>query len=93
MDFKLDQIQGGSSGLDAFFSREPEVITPTGQKTAAAKPQRLKVASLAQLNGFVRISNETLVHKSTQDFWSIAKDKEGFVIERLVNNSADPLKV
>lgn len=82
-DYKLGDIQSGSYGMDAFFQSEPQVITPLGQKVASAKPARIKVGSLNQLNGFQRVSAETLVHKSTQDLWSIRRDGGDFIIERL----------
>ncbi len=91
-DFKLGDIQGGASGMDAFFENEPSMITPFGQKAAAAaKPHRIRVASLAQLEGFHRISAETLVHKSTQDLWSIKNQGGEVVIERLFQDGA-PVK-
>jgi len=92
-DFKLDQIQGTASGMDAFFESEPQIVTPLGQKTAAVakKPARVKVGSLAQLSDFRRTSAETLIHKSTQDLWSIRKEGEDFFIERLFQDGL-PLK-
>jgi hypothetical protein len=91
-DFKLGDIQGGASGMDAFFEREPQMITPPGQKVAAvAKSPRVKVGSLTQLNGFHRLSAETLVHKSTNDLWSIKRENDGYYIERLFQDGA-PVK-
>jgi hypothetical protein len=90
-DFKLGDIQGGSSGMDAFFENEPSMITPFGQKAAAVPKQRIKVGSLAQLEGFHRISAETLVHKSTQDLWSIKNQGGEFIIERLFQDGT-PVK-
>jgi len=88
-DFKVNDIQGGSSGMDAFFESEPQIITPYGQKTAVAKPQRIKLGSLAQLDGFHRLSAETLVHKSTQDLWSIKREGNGeYFIERLFQDNS-----
>lgn len=91
-DFKFEHMQGGASGMDAFFENEPTVISPFGQKAAAvAKPARVKVASLAQLNGFTRIASNTLVNKSTQDLWNIKREGGEFVIERLFQDGA-PVK-
>lgn len=88
MDYKLDDIQaGGASGLDAFFESSPQVVTPLGQVPRVAQaPQRVKVASLAQLNGFVRVSSETLIHKATQDFWNIERVGDDYYIERVVGD-------
>lgn len=88
-DFKLGEIQASATGLDAFFEHEPKMITPFGQKAAAApqKPARVKVGSLSQLNGFHRLSSETLVHKSTNDLWSIKREGNGeYFIERLFSD-------
>jgi hypothetical protein len=92
-DFKLDQIQTGSSGMDAFFEQEPQIIQPFGQKAAAiTKPARVKIGSLAQLDGFHRISAETLIHKSTQDLWTIANEGGELYIQRLFSDNGGPLK-
>lgn len=72
----------GFSGLDDFLEREPAVVTPV--KTAS----RIKVAKIADLRGFTRISNETLVHKSDQDLWSIKKEADGTLfIERMFDDN------
>lgn len=92
-NYDLSAIENTGSGLDAFFAGEPQIVTPTGQaKTAAAKPPRQKVASLAQLSGFERVSSDTLVHKSTQDLWALRKEGEGYFIERLFQDNGQPLK-
>ena len=90
-DVKLGDIQSGASGLDAFFESEPNMIPPFGEKAATSKPHRVRVASLSQLDGFHRLSAETLVHKSTQDLWAIKNQGGEFVIERLFNDGA-PVK-
>ena len=92
-DFKLDQIQMGASGMDAFFEQEPQLIRPLGQKVASvSKPPRIKVGSLAQLDGFNRLSAETLIHKSTQDLWSITNEGGDLYIQRLFSDNGGPLK-
>ena len=91
-NFKLDSIEVSASGLDAFFEREPQVITPSGQKVATTKPTRMRVGSLNDLNGFVRASADTLVHKSTQDLWALKQEGENYFIERLFNDTGSPLK-
>lgn len=94
MNFKLESIETSSTGLDAFFEQEPQVITPHGQeKQASAKPTgRVKVSSLNQLQGFVRSSADTLIHKSTQDLWALRQDGDNYFIERLFSESGAPLK-
>lgn len=93
-DFKLDSIEPSTSGLDAFFEREPQVIAPFGAqaKQAASKPQRIKIGSLQQLQGFVRSGSDTLVHKSTNDLWALRQEGENYYIERLFNDTGNPLK-
>lgn len=99
-DFDLSKIQGTASGLDAFFSEEPSVVTPLPKATSpltapkvASTPSkgRRKVASLEDLNGFVRTAENQLINKSTQDLWSLKKDGGDFYIERLFDDQA-PLK-
>lgn len=102
-NYNLGDIESGpAGGLDAFFASEPRIITPaeaSGRpmgavhtKTAAQKPMRQKVASLQQLDGFQRLSAETLVHKSTNDLWTIRKEGEDFFIERLFQDNGSPQK-
>lgn len=75
----------GAAGVDALFEREPAMITPP--KTA-----RRRVASCADLKGFTRLSAETLIHKSDRDLWTIKADGDKFFIERLFDDSGNPLK-
>jgi len=90
-DFKLSNIQSTASGMDAFFESEPTIISPFGQKAAAVKPARIRVASLDQLKGFTRTASNELVHLSTNDLWSIRKEGEDFYIERQFDNTS-PVK-
>lgn len=101
-NYDLGDIGGGSSGLDAFFASEPKLITPTetsdrpmgslAPKVAAKAPLRTKVASLQQLDGFQRVSAETLVHRSTNDLWTLRKEGEDYFIERLFQDNGLPVK-
>ena len=86
-DFDLSDIQvSGASGIDALLEREPEMVL-------ANKSSRRKVASLSDLQGFVRLSAETLINKSQRDLWSIDKESDGnFYIQRLFNDNGEPLK-
>lgn len=97
MTFKLDELQTTvASGMDSFFESEPQMVTPLGQemaKAAAKKPARVKVGSLSQLNGFERVSSETLIQKSTKDLWAITREGNDYYIERLFQDNGDPLKV
>lgn len=54
---------------------------------------RIKCAGLGDLTNFLKVSNNTLVHKSTQDLWAFNKDADGgFVVERLFTDTGNPLK-
>lgn len=82
--FDLGEIKtSGASGIDALFETSPELVRPT--------PQR-RIASLRDLAGFVRVSADTLVHKSEQDLWSLTRDGDNFVIQRLFDKSNGPVK-
>lgn len=85
LDFDLGQIQtSGATGLDALFQREAHILSTKG---------RVKVASLRDLAGFVRLSAETLIHKSDRDLWALKKEADGnFFIERLFDDNGAPLK-
>jgi hypothetical protein len=86
-DFDLGQVEvSGSSGLDSLFQREAHILKPhaTG---------RTKVASVAALKPFVRLSSDTLVHKSDRDLWALKKEADGsYFIERLFDDNGDPIK-
>lgn len=92
-NYKLGDIQGsGGTGMDAFLASEPSIVSPFGQKNASGKAARVKVASLNQLNGFQRLSSETLIHKSTKDLWTIKNEGGEYYIERLFQDNGQPLK-
>ncbi len=65
----------------------------TSSKQASAFVQR--VSSLGDLSGFLAAgSSDELVHKATQDLWSIQKNDGGdIVISRLFAENGEPLKV
>jgi len=45
---------------------------------------RIKLASLGDLSSFLRLSDDSLVHKSKRDLWKIGENDKGeVVIERL----------
>jgi len=54
---------------------------------------RIRVASLGDLTSFLKLADNTLVHKSTQDLWSFGKDADGsLLVERLFDDNGKPLK-
>lgn len=92
-NFDLSSIQSGeATGMDAFFASEPEVVSPVGEAKPVAKPVAVRIGSLKQLEGFTRVSAETLINKSTNDLWAIKKDGNDFYIERLFQDDGQPLK-
>lgn len=91
-DFKMESFEsGGATGLDALFESEPEIVSPTTTKVAEAE-KRVKVGSLDQLDGFVRVASDTLINKATNDLWALRKDGDNFYIERLFEDNGQPLK-
>ncbi len=103
-DFDLGSLEVTNGGLDAFLSENPAVVAPLERMAAAkpapvptemkkAAPGRMRVASLEQLNGFIRTAEDTLVHKSDRDLWSLGKDANGdFFVERMFDDAGAPLK-
>jgi hypothetical protein len=84
-DFDLGAIQvTGSAGIDAVFEQNPSMIRP--------HKGRRRVASLQDLAGFTRVSADTLVHKSQQELWSLAKEGDKFFIQRLFDDNGTPVK-
>jgi hypothetical protein len=63
--------------------------------TTAATASRIRVASLGDLSDFLRVAgrDDTLVHKATKDLWTVKKDGNEFLIERLFSDSRNPIKV
>jgi len=56
-------------------------------------PHKMKVASLADLYSFDRVSSKTLIHKSSKELWSIGVDGDGStVIEKQFNDDGSPVK-
>ena len=80
--------------MDAFFEDNPQVVSPVGttSKKGFRTPPRIKVGSLQQLKDFRRVSQDTLVHKSTNDLWALVKEGEDYHITRLFQDNGQPLK-
>ncbi len=81
---KIEDFKFSSSSIDESMFDRPGVA-----RTAASGIVR--IASASDLNGFARVAHDKLVHLSQQDFWKIGQDKEGFFIERLVDDGSGPL--
>lgn len=83
-DFSDFEVSG-AEGLDRLLSDQPQLVTP---KTA-----RRKVAKVADLKEFERISSEQLIHRSQKDLWTLKKEADGsFWVERLFDDNGEPLK-
>ena len=86
-DFDLGQIEvTGATGLDSLFEREAHILSPH-------KTGRTKVASIKDLHNFVRLSSDTLIHRSDRDLWALKREGDGnYFIERLFDDKGEPLK-
>jgi hypothetical protein len=75
----LKNADEGISGIDDYL---------TGQN-------QIKVASIDDFFSFVRIGQDTLIHKSKKDLWKLSEDEKGqVVIERLFDpNTKEPLRI
>lgn len=92
-DFKMDQFEpSGATGIDALFESEPQIVSPVGKAKEASAPKRVRIASLQQLQGFVRVASDTLINKATNDLWALRKEGDQFFIERLFQDDGQPLK-
>jgi len=73
-----------------------EHLRPAKANKRVAGNVALRVATFGDLTAFftpMTGSSDELVHKATKDLWSFRQDGDGFVIERLFNDSGAPLKV
>jgi len=76
-----------------FRSIHAEHLRPAqGTKRRGAQMSRMRVASLGDLTDFLKVANDTLIHRSTKDLWSFHRDGSEYVIERLFDSSGKPLK-
>lgn len=84
-NFKFDDFEtSGATGMDALFTREASAKVP--------RPARVRVASVSQLQGFQRLSRDTLIHKSDRDLWALRKEGDSMFIERLFDDAGTPIK-
>lgn len=75
-----------------FRSVHAEHLRLAGKKTRTKTQASLRVASLGDLSEFLRVADDTLIHRSTRDLWSFRRDGEEYVIERLFDGTGEPLK-
>jgi hypothetical protein len=66
----------------------------SGMDDYLAGQKIVKVASMDDLFSFLRIGNDTLIHKSKKDLWKISENNGDVVIERLFDPETDqPLRI
>ena len=61
-------------------------------KSLGKAAKTIRVSNLGNLTDFLKAADGHLVHKSTNDLWSVTADGEGFLIERLFDDEGQPLK-
>ena len=83
-------IQGQVGGRDPYASI---TCTPETLSVLTGGAPSIKVASLGDLSGFLRVSSNLLIHKSTSDLWNVTKTADGaFEVSRLFDDDGSPLK-
>ena len=66
----------------------------SGSKSRTATAYRMTVTAMGDLTDFMKSgSDEELVHKSSRDLWKLSKAGGEFIIERLFDETGNPLKV
>lgn len=56
-----------------------------------ASSHTMRVSSLGDISGFLASGENDLVHKATKDLWSFKRDGEDYVIQRLFDDTGEPL--
>ena len=95
--FDMTEIEHDSaSGMDTFFQDVDYEKASFDKAASVGKkelPDRMKVSSVSQLDGFSRIASDTLVRVSEKDLWALEENEQGeFTIERLYDDDGNPLK-
>jgi len=68
-----------------FFGPRVIILEDTGNSIST---YRHAFSSMDQIlsSGFEQVADDVLIHTSSQDFWSLKKDGDGYMIERLVDD-------
>ncbi len=63
--------------------------------TRTANSYRMTVTAMGDLTDFMKSAGggDDLIHKATKDLWKLSKQGDEFVIERLFDETGNPLKV
>lgn len=78
---------------DALSRAESKGVALKAAGRVKRQASTLRVASLGDLTSFfTKVGTDTLIHKSTRDLWALKQDASGFLIERLFDDSGEPLK-
>ena len=80
--------------IEGHFGQDPfSELTEMVESDGLGKAANIRVASLGDLSDFLKVAEGMLIHKSTQDLWSFAKDADGsFLVSRLFDDSGSPLQ-
>lgn len=66
----------------------------SASKSRTATSYRMTVTAMGDLTDFMKSGSEDdLIHKSSKDLWKLSKANGEFVIERLFDETGNPLKV
>jgi len=80
--------------MDSFFQNFTWGAEDSLDPVPRAKKSCIKVSSLDQLSGFIRVADNFLVNKAKKDLWKIEKGSEGdLLIYRLVDDEGKPVEV
>lgn len=70
-----------------------EMATMQKELKSLEKKASFRVANLGDLTDFLKKAEGKLIHTSTNDLWSYAKDADGnFLVSRLFDDAGEPLK-
>ena len=87
---------GAAPSIDMHLKAKPfGEAFETVRKVARTEPTvtSMRVASLGDLTGFLRVAEHVLVHKSTRDLWQVAKTADGnYDVTRLFDDNGQPIK-
>ena len=84
MSTPIEDLRFSSSAIDDFFKPR--------QTIKVASIGKVRISGVNQLEGFQILADNKLVRLSQQDFWKLGQDSEGHFIERLVDDSSNPIQ-
>ena len=77
-----------------FFGVQRGHLRAAGTRSRTATAYRMTVTAMGDLTDFMKSgTDEEIVHKSSKDLWKLSKANGEFVIERLFDETGNPLKV